>query len=108
MSNQRVTPHRVKRETSKAKEQNELRKENLQLKRAVKRLEKEVHRRASVEVDAVEEGLEEDGAKIQKTVKDNGSCPNCESESIRAITLCGNTYIVCKDCAWRKRVTANV
>jgi hypothetical protein len=104
MSNQRVTPHRVKRETAKSREQNELRKENLQLKRTVKRLEKEVHRREHAASQVVEEGLEEDGAKFQKKTKTTNVCPMCNSESIKTITLCGNMYTICKDCTWRKRV----
>jgi predicted RNA-binding Zn-ribbon protein involved in translation (DUF1610 family) len=105
MSNQRVTPHRVKRETAKSREQNELRKENLQLRRTVQRLEKEVHRREQAASKHVEDGLEEDGTKLHKKTKTSNVCPMCGSEDIRTFTLCDNTYTACKDCGWRKKVT---
>ncbi len=103
MSNQRITPHRAKREEAKSKVMADLKRENNKLKRTVKRLEKERNRLESMATEAVEKGIEEDGERVVKITEAEHLCPTCNSDVIRSIVLLGHTYKVCRDCGWRAR-----
>ena len=104
MAKIRMTQHKAKREEAKVQETVELKRQNMQLKRKVRRLEKEVDKKLALAADAVEAGLEEDaGVLFRETLKDVLNCPTCSSDSIRQIVLLGNSYRVCKDCGWRKK-----
>jgi len=104
MAKVRITQHKAKREEARVQETVTLKRENNQLKRKVKRLEKEVDKKLALAADAVEAGLEEDGGVLfRETLKDVLNCPTCTSDSIRQIILLGNSYRVCKDCGWRKK-----
>jgi formylmethanofuran dehydrogenase subunit E len=85
--------HRPKREEAKTREVVDLKRENHQLKRAVKRLEKEIRKRAEVE----EEVAEPEPLAPQEV------CPECES-NLKLITVGPVTLKVCHQCKWRTKV----
>ena len=106
MSNPRVTPHRAKREESKTKELTDLKRENHQLKRAVKRLEREFTKRTQIEEDLAEQGLQEQGEEVQAKAKKDGSCQKCGCDALSVFSLQNRIYAVCKECGWRGRAGA--
>ncbi len=96
-----ITPHRPSREEKTAKEMSDLKRENHKLKRTVKRLEKEIDKRAEVEADIAEKGLEEEGEKIQETVY----CKACNGEQpLRQLLLNGKVYEICPVCKARTKI----
>ena len=104
MSNPRIVQHKPKREEAKVAQLTSLKRENHSLKRAIKRLEKEIGKRIEVEEDVAEQGLEEAFVPTEnKTVQEN-HCGACGSVSVRSLTLIDRVYRVCVDCKARNRV----
>jgi formamidopyrimidine-DNA glycosylase len=99
MPKQQATQHRPKREDQRAKEVSDLKRENHELKRAVKRLQKEVTKRVSVEEDVAEQGLQE---QAEMVVNKHG-CPDCGT-TVRELVLAGKQFHICPDCKWRAKV----
>jgi uncharacterized protein with PIN domain len=90
----RVTSHRPKREEAKSRESIELKRENHQLKRAVKRLEKEIRKRVDVEEEVI---AEPEPLALQE------KCPEC-SGPLTHLTVGPVTLRVCRECKWRVKV----
>ena len=93
MSHGHNSSHRPKREEAKTKEVVDLKRENHQLKRAVKRLEKEIRKRAEVE----EEVAEPEASEAWE------DCPECKGP-VKLLTVGPVTLKVCHQCKWRTKV----
>lgn len=106
MQNNQASSHRPKREDQKSKELSDLKRENFQLRRTIKQLQKEIKKRVKVEEDVAEQGLEEQAPEEfeapQEPVQDELGCPECQTP-VRVITLAGKDFLVCPECKWRKK-----
>lgn len=101
MQKNSVTAHRPKREEAKAKELADLKRENFSLRRTVKRLEKEVRKRADIEEEKAEEGLQD---SMEVEVKLETECPECKGGAVRRLTLAAKEFLICPECKWRTKV----
>jgi Zn finger protein HypA/HybF involved in hydrogenase expression len=90
----RAVQHRPKGEEQKAREMVDLKQENHSLKRKLKRLEKEVRKRTTIEEDAIAIETPEEPAVEE--------CPECGSR-IKNLTLAGKSFNICGECKWRKK-----
>ena len=93
----RVTPHRPIREDAKAKEIQDLRSENKQLKKAVTRLRRELDKaRTGIDDPLLTQPEEELPEKASESVV---RCPDCSSTHVVAFTTpSGKTLALCKTC----------
>lgn len=91
------TQSRPKREAAHSKELSDLKKENHSLKRTVKRLQKEITKRTSVEEDAVDEAPEESASTVE-------AVSLCCGVPIKSITLNSKTWVVCPECKARRKI----
>jgi len=92
--------HKPKRDEAKAKEVADLRRENHELRRTVKRLYKEVGKRVASQDDAAE--VVEESPEVPEVVV--ASICSCMIIPVELV-LNGNTYLVCPDCKARKRTS---
>jgi hypothetical protein len=97
--------HKVKREEAKAQVVANLKRENHQLKRAVKRLEKDLNKRVAVEEEVAEQGLQEEAMEKGVTAKRDDLCQKCGDDSLHLVTLLNRTYAICAGCGWRGKLT---
>lgn len=93
----RVVQHRPKREEAKARELSTLKKENNILKRTIKRLEKEIGKRITLEEETEQDC--ETGEPSQRE-----TCGECNSVAIRIIALADKEFRICAECKARTRV----
>ena len=100
MRNQ-VTPHRPKREEARAHELSDLKRENNKLKRGLKRLEKEISKRTTVEEEAAETGLQEESMRAKPS-----QCRECDGGPVKEWVLHGKVYEICLSCHRRKQIGA--
>ena len=91
---QRSTQNKFKKETE-LDEVRSLRSENQKLRKANKRLQKELNKFLFKETDLIE-----DDEPIRLTLKE--VCPSCKSENIKTVDLGIKKLMVCKDCSYRK------
>lgn len=92
------TQNRPKREVAHAKELADLKKENHTLKRAVKRLQKEISKRVDIEEDAAEQGLEEEQTETLPKASE------CCRAPLKYLELNGKTWAICPECKARNKV----
>jgi hypothetical protein len=90
--------HRVRNEEQRAREINGIKQENHQLKRKLKRLQKEVRKRDAIAevVIEVESGVVEERGEIEL-------CPECGA-NLTHLLLAGKQFEVCGDCKYRKKL----
>ena len=89
--------NRPKREEAKAKELSDLRRENHELRRTVKRLAKEVNKRVGSQDDAVEVEITSD-----EPIQIVASICDCGTKPVE-IVLNSKTWHVCPECKARKK-----
>lgn len=98
----RTAQNKEKRETNevKAKELNELRRENHKLKRENARLRSDLDKYLSWQPEDIspEENLaKEEPVKLVKTLE----CPTCKNKDLSKLVVGSKTLHVCKKCSWR-------
>ena len=102
MQNNYAATHRPKREDAKAKELADLKRENFELKRAVKRLQKDIAKRSGMQEELAEQGFEvEVDVEVQVESK---ACPCGSVTPLKQLTLNGKVYAICIDCKARSRI----
>jgi formamidopyrimidine-DNA glycosylase len=96
----RITQNKAKKESKevRAKELNELRKENQVLKRDNARLRRDLDKYLSYVPDEPE-FLESLDIKVEQKTNEN-SCPGCNT-TLTTIDLGAKILVVCKACKWR-------
>jgi predicted RNA-binding Zn-ribbon protein involved in translation (DUF1610 family) len=96
-----VTQHRPQREDAKGRETADLKRENNQLKRTIRRLEKEL---AKARTDTEPSSVVEESAETPQKPQKEHSCPTCGPEAeMRRVEVIGRVYFICPDCKAKER-----
>ena len=98
MHNNYAAVNKPKRDDAKAKELADLRRENHELRRTVKRLTKEISKRTAHE----EESVDEEAGVVEPPVVTVQAICGCGVEAI-SLTLNGKLFMICPECKTRKR-----
>lgn len=92
--------NKERREEAKGKELSALKKENMQLRRQVARLTKQLNKTIELHTEKEETAQSESVVKIPDLLP---KCEECASKTIKVVQLPTGVLKACRNCGWRKK-----